>query len=136
MRYLLLLAFLPALALAQQPNVAAEARLTFQPPTLAMDGKALPAGAVTRMEVFISTSPLLDGALGTPVARLAGTATEYIYRGSVPNGSTLYARVRACTALVCGPATQQASKSVRIDIPAVPPGFNVTVTVTLSSVGP
>lgn len=133
MRYLIWFALLPALAAAQQPNVTAEAKLTFQPPTQSIDGKPLPAGVLTRMEVFASTAPLLDGALGTPVATLPPTATSYIYRAQVPNGSTLGFRVRGCTAVVCGAATPQLNKSVRIDIPGIPPGFNVTVIVTLSS---
>lgn len=117
---------------AQTQTVSARANLSWTLPAQYTDGKAIAAGALTKVQVWATTAPILDTDTSGPTAVLAGTATSYVYSGQVPNGATLYFRIKACTATACGAFGPQVSKSIQIDIPGVPAGMTVTVTVTLS----
>lgn len=90
------------------------------------------ADALTKVQVFSSQSAIADTSTLTPVAELPPTATSYQYTATVPNGSTLYFRVKNCNA-ICGPFSNEVSKAVRIIVPGLPTGVQVTVTVTLTT---
>jgi hypothetical protein len=132
MRYAIafLLALLAAPLHAQ--TVDAKANLTWTLPTLYTDGKPILAGAITKVQLWARTSPIADTDT-SPTVVLPGVPTSHVWTGQVPNGSTLYFRHKVCTATACSAFGPQASKGVKVDIPAVPPGISVTITVTVSS---
>lgn len=114
-----------------QPQVQAQAALSWTMPTTDTLGNPLTgANALQRVWVFASTSPITEANLGAPAADLPGTATSYQYTATVPNGSTLHFRLKACNAQ-CSALSNQATKQVAVSIPNVPTGVSVTVTVTI-----
>lgn len=118
---------------AQTQNISAEARLSWVLPTTATDGTPLTgANALTKLQVFAATAPIADTSAAAPTAELSGTATTWTYTTTVPNGSTLYFRVKACNAAACGPFSNEANKLVKIVIPGAATGLTVTVTVVIS----
>lgn len=117
--------------LTHAQTVDAKAILTWPLPTQYTDNTAMAAGTLTKIQVWAKTAPILDTDT-SPTAVLPGTATSYVYTGQVPNGSILYFRIKACTAVACSAMTPQISKGIKVDVPAVPAGMSVTVTVTLS----
>lgn len=119
-----------------QPPVTASAQVTWTLPTLTTDGKPLTgADALTKLQVFASPATIPDSTSATPTAELGPTATSYAYTTIVPNGTTLYFRLRACIQQ-CGALSNEASKLIRVAIPGVATGVSVTVTVTVNIATP
>lgn len=115
---------------AQSTPVPASASLSWTLPTTALDDSPLTGPqALTKVQIFASSSPIADAFIGQPVAEIAGDATRYAHTATVPNGSTLYFRVKACNVAGCSPMSQQASKVIQVAAPGSP--GNVTVTITL-----
>lgn len=88
--------------------------------------------AITGVQLFVSTSPIPDNSTLEPVAS-AGRVTQLVYNQTVPNGSTLYVRVKAVNAFGPSPKfSNQASKLVLIE---APPGevTNATITLTIGT---
>lgn len=133
---ILFLSLFAGIAGAQtSPQIDATASVSWVLPTKTTDGQALTgADALTRVLVYADTSIIADSSTADPVATLPGTATSYEYKATVPNGSTLYFRIRAGTAAALSAFSNQATKAVRIGIPNVPTGVSVTVLVTVSTV--
>lgn len=132
------LALFAGLAGAQtSPPVQASAALSWTLPTTGCVGSTCTspltgADALTKLQVFVAQSAIADTSTADPVAELAANAVSYAYTASVPNGATLYFRVKACNASGCSPFSAQVSKAVRIIVPNVPTGVAVTVTVTIT----
>jgi hypothetical protein len=131
MRYAIALLFALLVAPLHAQTVDAKANLTWALPTQYTDGKAIPAGAITTVQVWAKTTPIADTDT-SPTVVLPGAPTSHVWTGQVPNGATLYFRHKVCTATACSAFGPQASKGVKVDIPAVPSGITVTVTVTVS----
>jgi hypothetical protein len=129
--FLSFLACLPLCAFAQAGTVPVTAVLTWQLPTTASDGSA-PTGALalTQMQVFASTNAIADTSAATATAALAGNATTYTYTTTVPNGTTLHFRVKACNQGGCGPFSNEATKLVSVPTPGAPGLVQVVVTIT------
>lgn len=127
----LLLPLFGSLAFGQDAGVAAQANVTWKLPTTAFDGTAL-TSPVTKIQVWASTSSIPDNA-PTPTLEIPSAATSWKYTTTVPNGSTLYFRVKACNIGGCSDLSAQTSKAVTVLVPGVPTGIAVTVTVTVTS---
>lgn len=128
-----LLAFLATVQTAQAQTVTAEANVTWTLPTTDTLGDPLTgANALTKVQLYVSTSPITDETTLPPIELPPG-ATTYTYEQSVPNGSTLYFRVRACNAMCSALSedTPQSRKQIRVSVPNVPTGVTVTVRVNL-----
>lgn len=124
------------LAVAQ--TVTAEANVTWTLPTTDTLGQPLTGDrALTKVQLYVSTSPIADDTTVTPIELPPG-ATTYTYEQSVPNGSTLYFRVRACNAMCSALSedTPQSRKQIRVSVPNVPTGVTVTLKVNLSITEP
>lgn len=126
-----------ALAIAQRAEaqtVTAEATVTWELPTTdTLGGPLTGANALTKVQLYVSTSPITENTTITPID-LPPVAQSFAYEQDVPNGSTLYFRLRACIE-ICGPlseATAQSQKEVRVSVPNVPTGVTVTLRVNLS----
>lgn len=117
---------------AQQ--VPAEAAVSWVLPSAAADGSPLTGGqSLTKLQVWAATAPIPDNAGGSPTAELGASATQWKFTTTAPNGGTLYFRLKACNAGGCGAFSQQASKTVQVNVPGVPTGVQVTVTVTVTA---
>ena len=132
--YLTIAALLGFLALVQTANaqtVTAEADVSWTLPTTdTLGGPLTGSNALTKVQLYVSTSPIADDTTMTPI-ELAPGATTYAYEQAVPNGSTVYVRLKACNA-VCSGFSSEASKEIRVSVPNVPTGVTVTLRVNLS----
>lgn len=125
-----LLGFLAVVNTAQAQTVTAEANVSWTLPTTdTLGGPLTGESALQRVELYVSTSPIADDTTMTPI-ELAPGATTYAYEQAVPNGSTLYFRLRACNAR-CSGFSSEASKEIRVSVPNVPTGVTVTLRVNL-----
>lgn len=128
-----LLAFLATVQTAQAQTVTAEANVTWTLPTTDTLGAPLTGeNALQRVELYVSTSPIADDTTITPIELPPG-ATTYVYEQAVPNGSTLYFRLRACNQICSALSedTPQSRKQIRVSVPNVPTGVTVTLRVNL-----
>lgn len=129
-----LLGFVAVVQTADAQTVGAEADVTWTLPTTdTLGGPLTGANALTKVQLYVSTSPIADDTTLTPID-LAPNAATYAYEQAVPNGTTLYFRVRACSQ-VCSALsadTPQSRKEVRVSLPNVPTGVTVTLRVNLS----
>lgn len=125
---------LTATSNAQQVN--GSATLTWVLPTTSIEGLGLTAtNALTEVQVFLSTSPIADTSTALPTVTLGAGVTNTIYTMSVANGSTIYARIKACnkpsTTTQCSAFTTQVSKVVNAStVPGVPTSVTISVTIT------
>jgi hypothetical protein len=137
MRKLILLACLALaapLTFAQAATVPATAQLAWTAPTQATDGSPLTgAQALTKYQVFVSTSPIADAAALTPTAEPGPAVTAYTWQGSVANGATVYARVKACNASGCSSYSAQGSKQIQLASPGAPGTVTITITLALGA---
>lgn len=112
-------------------TVAGSASVSWTPPTTNTDGS--PLTDLKEHKLYIDTAPITDATTVTPIRVPVGTST-YTYKASIPNGSTLYFRLKACNAAdVCSVFTPEVQKRVLILVPGVPTGVQVTVTVTITT---
>ena len=128
-----LLGFLAMVQTAQAQTVTAEADVQWTLPTTDTLGAPLTGeNALQRVELYVSTSPIADDTTITPIELPPG-ATTYTYEQSVPNGSTLYFRARACNTMCSALSddTPQSRKEIRVSVPNVPTGVTVTLRVNL-----
>lgn len=84
------------------------------------------SGALTEVRVYISPQPIPANFAGAASITLAPTATTAQHTQTVPNGSTLYVRVRVCNSSGCSAISNQAEKL--IDVPLLP-GAPVVVSI-------
>lgn len=94
------------------------------------------ADVVTGYEVFASTSPIPDDLAGlTPVAVTSATATSASARLTVPNGSTVYIRVRAFNASIKGVLSNVVTRVVQVPVqPGAPTDVTFEITIDLTTV--
>ena len=133
-----LLAFLATVQTAQAQTVTAEANVSWTLPTTDTLGQPLTGDrALTKVQLYVSTSPITDDTTVTPIDLPPG-ATTYVYEQAVPNGSTLYFRVRACNQICSALSedTPQSRKQIRVSVPNVPTGVTVTLKVNLAITEP
>jgi len=124
--------------LAEAQTVTAEANISWTLPTTDTLGQPLTGDrALRKVQLYVSTSPITDDTTVTPIDLPPG-ATTYTYEQSVPNGSTLYFRVRACNAMCSALSedTPQSRKQIRVSVPNVPTGVTVTLKVNLAITEP
>lgn len=136
MRYLLaLLALVSTCAYAQAATVTGKADYKWSNPTTGQPGNVPLTGsdALTKVQAWVKTAPIADTDTSAPTAELAATATTFTFTTTVPNGSTLYGRFKACTANACSAFSASVSKLVTVVVPDVPFGVSVTVTVTVTT---
>lgn len=135
MRFLLALLAALAFVPANAQTVPGSVNLNWTLPTTGCtvgvtpcDSKPLTgSSALTSVQVFVSGSPILDTSTMIPTATLAPGATTGQVTMSVTNGSTLYARIKACNT-TCGPFSAQVSKLISLDItPGVPTSVTITI---------
>ena len=114
------------------PMVPAQAAVTWTLPTVATDGTPLTGSqAITKVQGFASIAPIPD-ATSAPTAEIDGAPTKWQYTTTAPNGSTLYFRVRACNIGGCAALSNQATKVIKVEVPGVATGVQVTILVTVS----
>ncbi|HEU4603425.1 MAG TPA: hypothetical protein VFS24_15735 [Steroidobacteraceae bacterium] len=124
--------------LAEAQTVTAEANVTWTLPTTDTLGQPLTGDrALTKLQLYVSTSPIADDTTITPIELPPGTTT-YVYEQAVPNGSTLYFRLRACNQICSALSedTPQSRKQIRVSVPNVPTGVTVTLKVNLAITEP
>src|SRR5690606_32591165 len=124
-----LLAFLAMVQTANAQTVTAEADVSWTLPTTdTLGGPLTGSNALTKVQLYVSTSPIADDTTMTPI-ELAPGATTYTYEQAVPNGSTLYFRLRACNQTCSGLSedTPESRKEIRVSVPNVPTGVTVTL---------
>lgn len=116
-------------AVAQAADISAKAMTSWTLPTMALDGSPLAGDqALTETQVFVSLAPIADAAIMTPTAKLAANAAAYTWAGTMPNGGTIYVRVKACNAGGCSAYSAQGSKAFALSAPGAPGQVNITVT--------
>lgn len=127
-----------ALALpARAADVPMEARIAWTLPTLTAGGQPLTGAlALTGIRLYVGTFSIPDQPQGAPQAILPATATTYTYKATVANGATLYVRLCAENIGGCSVLTPQVTRAIRVDVPGVPAGTAVTVTVVVSASNP
>lgn len=128
----LLLAFL---TVAEAQSVTGSANVRWVLPTAGCTLTVTPCdnvpltgtNAITAVELYVSTSPIPDASSMAPSATLANGATTTNYTTSVPNGSTMYLRLKIRNANGVSAFSTQATKVINVG--AVPgPATNVTFT--------
>lgn len=92
------------------------------------------AGALTGVEVYISTAPIPDNSSMSPTLTLPAGATTGTHTLQVANGATLYARVKArngATPNSLSPFSVQVSKLVSLPVtPNAPTSVTIELTIT------
>lgn len=88
--------------------------------------------ALTAIHLFVADGPIADDYAGEPTAVLGPGETQATYNGVLPNGATLYVRVKAVNSAGPSKFSGQATKLVQI---VAPPGVPTNVTITLT-IGP
>lgn len=116
-------------SLASAQTVPGTARISWTLPTQGcVVGVTPPAcapltgeNALTAINVYIDTQPIPADYAGAPTLTLPGDATQTTHTMQVPNGSTLYVRVRAINPAGASAFSNQASKLIQVDLaPGVP----------------
>lgn len=121
--------------LAEAQTVTAEANIAWTLPTHDTLGHPLSAdNALKQVKLYVSTSPITDETT-LPAIDLPPVAQSFAYESAVPNGSTLYVRVRACNSL-CSAMSEQVTKEIRVSVPGIPTGVTVTLQVNLAITEP
>lgn len=125
----MLAAFVVSTALAQ--TVSGTANLSWTLPATSTDGLPLTGNnALTAINVYIATAPIPDNVASAPTLALTGSTTTATHTLQVANGSTLYARVRACNAGGCSVLSNQATKLIQLStVPGVPTSVTITLTI-------
>jgi hypothetical protein len=101
-------------------------------PTTTIDGTPLTGTlALTKVQFWVSTSPIPDTAALPPGIELPAGALTRQQSITVPSGGTVYVRIKACNAQDCSPMTAEASKSFPVGPPNMP--TNVTITVNIKA---
>lgn len=108
----------------------AEMVVTWVLPTNAIDGTPL-AGeyALTGVQLFVSTAPIADDSTVAPTSTFAGNVVQSTFSGTVPNGATLYVRVKAVNKGGASAFSVQASKLIQV--PVAVPGQPTDVTIAI-----
>lgn len=97
--------------------------------TTGSDGSPL-LNPITRVRIWAKTAPITDASPGTPTFELGAVNSHTFTMQAVP-GSTVYFRVANGTATTWSGMTPQAQRIVpSIQIPSVPGGVSVTVTIS------
>lgn len=140
--FLPLLLCFPAASFAQtQPTVPAVLNLSWTLPTETECLQPAPAtcvrlpltgdNALVLVEVYTSTSPIPDNFSGAPTATLPGVPVTAAPTISVPNGSTVYARLKVWTNFQQSNFSGQVSKLVSVKgKPGVPTDVVINITLT------
>lgn len=120
-------------AVAQTVNVPATLRVSWLLPTTTDSGLPLTGSlALTGLEVYISTSPIANDTSAAPTLVLGGSATTTTQTLTVPNGSTVYVRVRAVRNAEKSPLSAQATAPVNVSTqPNAPTSVEVQLTITV-----
>lgn len=118
---------------AQAQTVPGTATLSWELPTTSVEGLPLTGPhALTAVHVHLSTQPIPADYDGEPTLTLPGSSSGAVYTMQVPNGSRLFARVRACNKGACSAWSEQASKWIEVDTtPDVPAGVTIEIAVEL-----
>lgn len=126
MRLLLLLALLFSVPVFAQ-TASVETKFTITPGPVTAD-----APAAKSYQVFASTSTFAADAVLAPVTTVLAPALTGSFTMQVPNGATIYVRANACGDGGCTVLSPLSTRTVKISLPSVPVGVQVTVTVTVS----
>ena len=121
-------------ALAHAQNVAVHSVVTWVNPTHDTGGGELTGvNALSHSELFVATAHIPDLPGGAPQANFAATATTGTYDTTVAGGSTIYYRMRSCTAHGCSALTAEVAHLIQgTPQPPLPPtDFGVGVTVSV-----
>ncbi len=121
---------------SQAQTVPGKIQLTWTLPTLTTDGLPLTgANALTEMRVYLSTSPIPDNSTMPATVVLGGAVTTTDYTMTVPNGASIYARVKACNrpsaATECSAFSGQVFKVVQAStVPQIPTALGIEIVIT------
>lgn len=120
-------------SVAQTVSVPATLRVSWIPPTATDSGLPLTGAlALTGYEVYISSSPIADDTTAAPTLTLAGTATTTTQTLTVPNGSTLYVRLRAVRNAEKSALSAQATAPVNVSTkPGAPTSVEIQLTISV-----
>lgn len=91
------------------------------------------AYAVTGVQLFVSASPIPDDSTLEPVAS-SGTVSSMVYNQTVPNGTTLYVRVKAVNAYGASKRfSEQQQKMIQVEAtPGAPTNVSVSFKLTIT----
>lgn len=121
-------AVVPAATFSTADGVLAVLTVSWVLPLASIDDTPLVGdSALTGIQLFVSTSPIPDDSTVAPTATFSGDMMQATYNGTVPNGATLYARVKAVNRGGASAFSAQASKL--IDVPISPPGVPTDVSI-------
>jgi hypothetical protein len=126
-----MMATLLALAsiVAPAQTVPGTATISWTLPTVSVEGLPLTGiNSLTEVRVFLATAQIADDSAMAPTLTLGPGATTTTHTMQVANGSTLYARIKACNAGGCSAFSSQASKLIQVD---TTPGVPTDVTIEL-----
>lgn len=124
---LLLVCLLPSLAHAQ--TFTAPVDIEYQLPTANDDGSPLTGQfALTKLQIFLSATPIADDSTMAPTAEFTTGLGEPIASSfSIANGGTIYIRMRACHQFACSVFSNQTTKVATVPKPGAPNITTVTI---------
>lgn len=118
---------------AQAQNVPATASVTWTPPTQNVDNTPIAATgptAIAKYQIFAETVTIPNAFAGPPKVETPPGATAGVVTMTVANNTTVFIRVRACNAALCGDLSNEATKLVTIPKPGVPTSVTFTIAIT------
>jgi hypothetical protein len=117
------------------PGKAATLNVTWALPTTATDGTPLTGEqALTAIQLYVSSASIPDDSTQPPVATFTGDMVQATYTGAVPNGTKLYARVKAVNKAGASVFSGEVSKLIEIPLAAPNMPTNVQISFTLAPV--
>lgn len=124
-----------ALATAAAPvraqTVPAPTTFHWTLPEKAVDGSPLTGSlALTKVEIFVATSPIPDTPTGPATAELGATTTTTNQTIVATVGGKVYARLRACNVFGCGRLTDEVARDVTGPVPGVPTDFTFEIQIS------
>lgn len=127
---LLALATLLFPQLVQAQTVTKQVRLKWVLPTTHTDGTPIDAtNPLTKIQVFISTSPITDENM-TPTVELPANAVSTLRTYTAVGGTKMYGRVKACNAQLCSDFSNEAVYEIPKLEPGVPTSFVIELVIT------
>lgn len=120
-------------SVADAQIVEAEATVKWTLPTHDTLGQPLEGeNALQKVQLYIALAPIPDDPVTLVPIELPPVAESFAYENEVPNGSTLYFRLKACND-ICSDMSEEAIKPVRVSVPNVPTGVTVTLRLNLKA---
>lgn len=119
------------MGIANAQTASRSLTLTWTLPNTATDGSTLTGPqALTKVQVFLSTTTIPDTSTAAPTVELAAGAVTTTQSFTVPVGGSLFARLKACNSAGCSVFSGEVSKNFPATVPMPPTNLTVTVNIT------